>query len=592
MNKKKTKEEFEKQAKEIHNNIYDYSNVIYVNNSTKVLIKCNKCKFEFNQSPHSHIILKHGCPTCSVNKRRKTIETFIEKAIEIHDEKYDYSSFIYKNNKTKGEILCKKCNKLFQQSPYSHLSGQGCPQCGMENSIKKRTKSIENFIKDAQKKHGKDKYDYSVFRYINNKTHGIIICQACKMPFKQTPHDHLDGCGCPQCGRENSTRKRTKLFEEFIKQAEKIHGNIYDYSEAIYKNNKTKVRIKCNNCSHIFSQSPDSHINQKQGCPNCCGNFKNTESFIKQAIEIHGEGKFDYSLTNYVNAKVKVIVICLLHGLQHVIPNVHLRGKGCPECNPNFITTKIFINRSNEIHNNKYVYEQIIYRGCSKKVKIKCLHHGYFWQKPTYHLAGHGCPKCGYENTSNLRRKSLEEFIKQAVKIHGEKYDYTCFEYKNTNTPGKIICNKCMRSFNQMPNSHLAGQGCKYCSKSKQYSKSQIEWLKIRKIVDNVYIQHVENEGEYKIPGTNYRVDGYSAETNIVYQFHGDFYHGNPKRFDINVINPKLKKTYGELYQKTLDTNNIILQKGFKLVEIWEWEWVILKKIKKQILKSIQKINV
>ena len=79
--------------------------------------------------------------------------------------------------------------------------------------------------------------------------------------------------------------------------------------------------------------------------------------------------------------------------------------------------------------------------------------------------------------------------------------------------------------------------------------------------------------GEYKIPTTNYLADGYCKEINTIYEFHGDFWHGNPKKFNPNAINPVSKKTYGELYQSTQIKKKKIIELGYNYVEIWENDW-------------------
>ena len=76
--------------------------------------------------------------------------------------------------------------------------------------------------------------------------------------------------------------------EEFIEKAKKVHGDEYDYCLVEYKNNKTKVKIKCPKHG-IFEQTPNVHMNH--GCPACGkeSNVLTTEQFIKKAKEIHGD---------------------------------------------------------------------------------------------------------------------------------------------------------------------------------------------------------------------------------------------------------------------------------------------------------------
>lgn len=130
----KTKEKFITEANMIHNNKYVYDNINYINNKTKIQIFCVSCNKYFWQTPDNHLRGK-GCPYCynlrrSQSKKRKlNKEVFIEKAIEVHGNIYNYDQVIYKNSKTKVKIFCNKCKKFFFQRPGNHLLGQGCPKC-------------------------------------------------------------------------------------------------------------------------------------------------------------------------------------------------------------------------------------------------------------------------------------------------------------------------------------------------------------------------------------------------------------------------------------------------------------------------------
>ena len=118
------------------------------------------------------------------------------------------------------------------------------------------------------------------------------------------------------------------------------------------------------------------------------------------------------------------------------------------------------------------------------------------------------------------------------------------------------------------------------CQTKKQYSKVALNWLNSIQLKENITIQHAENEGEFIIPNTNYKADGYCQETNTIYEFHGDYWHGNPNKFILTEINKTTKCSFGELYQKTLDKELVIINMGFNLITMWESEW---NKINKNI---------
>lgn len=119
--------------------------------------------------------------------------------------------------------------------------------------------------------------------------------------------------------------------------------------------------------------------------------------------------------------------------------------------------------------------------------------------------------------------------------------------------------------------------GCPICF-THGYSKMQIKWLNNISEKENINIIHAENEGEYYITDVG-KVDGYCKETNTVYEFHGDFYHGNPIKYNREDVNDKLSKTYGELYDKTLARDFLIISKGYKLITMWEHDFRKLSKL-------------
>ena len=186
--RKVTTEEFIKKARKVHGDKYDYSKVDYVNNNTKVTIIC-PTHGEFEQKPSGHLTGR-GCPYCS-GKKKLTTEEFIEKARKVHGDKYDYSKVNYVDSNTKVTIICPTHGE-FEQIPYLHYSGGGCPSCSGNKKL-----TTEEFVERARIVHG-DKYDYSKVKYVDSNTKVTIICPT-HGEFEQTPFAHLLGQGCPVC---------------------------------------------------------------------------------------------------------------------------------------------------------------------------------------------------------------------------------------------------------------------------------------------------------------------------------------------------------------------------------------------------------
>ena len=169
---------------------------MYIGTHKSVLITC-PLHGDFNKIARDHL-RGIGCPKCKFVEisSPKNVEDFIKDAMIIHGDKYDYSNSEYINTKIKLEIFCLK-HGSFYQTPSSHLRGSGCPQCAVEESIINNSKNVEDFIKDAVVIHG-DKYDYSSSEYNGCFEKTIIKCKK-HGEFKQSPNNHLQGCGCPKC---------------------------------------------------------------------------------------------------------------------------------------------------------------------------------------------------------------------------------------------------------------------------------------------------------------------------------------------------------------------------------------------------------
>lgn len=219
-----------------------------------------------------------------------------------------------------------------------------------------------------------------------------------------------------------------------------------------------------------------------------------------------------------------------------------------------------FIADANRIHENKYEYSDVEYKGTKVKVKIQCRIHGSFEQTPDVHLRGHGCFKCMCYN----RTKPFEQFIFEAEEIHGNSYDYSSVEYINAHTKIKIICPH-HGTFTQTPNDHLFGKRCPKCANS--ISKQEIEWLNYLSVPDE-YRHKILYIGKIKV-----QTDAYNPITNTIYEYNGDFWHGNPEKYKLTDINPRNRKTFGELYKETQAKRKLILDAGYNLIEIWGSNW-------------------
>jgi len=221
---KLTTQDFIDRAGKVHGNKYDYSQVEYVNNKTKVKIICPH-HGEIKQAPSNHM-RGNGCPKCAGDKLRtiflKSDEQFIKDACVVHEDTYDYSLVHYQGAFKKVKIVCSQ-HGVFEQVPSDHLCGKGCSKCGAIASGDATRKTTKKFISDAKQLYD-DLFDYSLVKYVNAHAKVKIICSKHGV-FEQAPNNHLHGKGCPQCGAVAKLNAQS-----FIERSRKIRSDIYDYS--------------------------------------------------------------------------------------------------------------------------------------------------------------------------------------------------------------------------------------------------------------------------------------------------------------------------------------------------------------------------
>ena len=258
----------------------------------------------------------------------------------------------------------------------------------------------EEIIDKAREVWG-DKYEYG--EYLGYNTKMKIVCPI-HGEFEQTPHDHIEGHGCQKCFNDRRGKNRQMNTEQFIEKAKAKYGDSYDYSMVNYVDSKTKVKIKCNTCGHVFEQRPAKHLNAN-GCPKCAksnrssSQSKGLENFIAEAKRVGWNYCYDKFV--YVNNKTPGIIICPKHGPFKKTPSAHIRQmQGCPLCKkeeayPNAMTTEEFIEKAKAVYGDLYDYSKVRYVNYRTKVTVTCKKHGDFNVTPCNHIQNlSGCPKC------------------------------------------------------------------------------------------------------------------------------------------------------------------------------------------------------
>ena len=316
-----------------------------------------------------------------------------------------------------------------------------------------RTLTNYEFIDKCILKFG-DRFQYDSVNYVNSHINVNINCRQ-HGGFMMKPNNHLNGQGCPKCGKDKIKLKVC----DFINRSFITHGNKYIYCLPNDIHSKSKVEIKCSNHG-IFIQSIDSHLSGR-GCPKCANNRRLDIDTIQSKINrVHNYRYLYPTISEGVRSTDKIEIICVKHGTFTQKLSNHLNDQGCKKC---LYKNKLeIIENLKIVHNNKYNYSLLKFTNHKSYCIIICPIHGEFNQKLNNHLCGQGCPSC-----SGNKPLSTKEYIDKFVNTHIVKFDYSKVEYKSISDKIIIVCEK-HGDFTQKASNHLyLKQGCPVCAHSK-----------------------------------------------------------------------------------------------------------------------------
>lgn len=251
------------------------------------------------------------------------------------------------------------------------------------------------------------------------------------------------------------------------------------------------------------------------------------DEWIVKAIERHGDGKYDYSLVEYVDSHTKVKIRCIQCGdvFEQKAYSHSINGRGCPKCgrrrtvDRQRISKSEWISRSTDIHGNKYSYHLVEFSDTKTPVEIFCTAcNDSFMQTPSNHLYGkQGCYQCGRRQAAKNLTYTLEEWIARSIKVHGNKYAYTGIDLVDHRAPVRIMCLSCNESFMQSFNNHVnQRQGCPRCGHRRTADSHRLEcdeWISRSRDVHG---------DKYKYESVNYvnkdtKVEIYCVKCEIVF---------------------------------------------------------------------------
>lgn len=364
--------------------------------------------------------------------------------------------------------------------------------------------------------------------YTSHRNKLTFIC-AVGHEWIGIPVNIIRGASCPVCDKTNRSIKQTNTHERFLQQLHTRNINnptspVYVAVGQQYLGMCVKLSFECNH-RHTWLAKPNNVLTNNSGCPTC-------RKLKAGARLTTTQSEFLEQLQNR-NIQYPYKLIFLLTGE--------------------------------------------IYKSRKEKLSFRCNKNHVWSTSPDAILSGSGCPICGTQLTAQKRAITHEEFLNRLANRNLEYNDKPAYLYKdqkytNNKIKLKFTCDK-GHVWTSLPDNTIRGSGCPICAR-KTFSQVAINWINSVELKDNIKIQTALSEcKEYRIPGTKFKVDGFCKETNTVYEFYGDYWHGNPKIYNPLDTNKVNYKPFGVLYTNTIQRETKIRKLGYNIVTMWESDY-------------------
>ncbi|HEC66276.1 MAG TPA: hypothetical protein ENI23_13385 [bacterium] len=392
------------------------------------------------------------------------------------------------------------------------------------------------------------------------------------------------GCGCPGCRHLGGPKEKSlaELFPEIAGEWDYEHNDLSPVE--VKPQSNRKVSWVCYVCSYKWlTQICQRTKENPTGCPSCAGNVVNDKNKLSiKCPELIKE--WDFGKNTVLPSEVayrshkRVFWICSEKDCRHEWSSIlssrtRKNSAGCPVCSGRVAGQK---NNLEETHSHlllEWDYEKNkigpkeVKAGSNKKVWWCCSKEscGYKWEMYVYRraLLGRGCHACA--NHIVWDKNSLSTLFPEVA---------VQWSSRNRVGPNKVVpgsgkrvwwkCLKlgCQHEWKTDIYSRTYGDaGCPKCSRG-NISRISQEWLD--------FLGVPKKYREFTIRELRVRVDAFDPQTNTVYEFLGDYWHGNPEIFSAEEINQVNKKTFGELYKETLKRLESLRNAGYNVVHIWE----------------------
>lgn len=357
--------------------------------------------------------------------------------------------------------------------------------------------------------------------------------------------------------------------------------NILAYTEWMEKNDrksdevtygsKYKAWFKCNTCG--FEWKSIVHNRSKgKGCPSCnnrvvTDNNRLSKIFPNIAKEWDPNNKItpdDYTAGS--NKTVNWICSKCGHKWKARIVD-RVNGRGCLSCAGQIVNNSNRLSTLTPKSILDWDYKKNIKRPenytfkSNKHVWWKCSQCDFKWKGSVASYSISGCRKCSGYVPNKTNDISSNTFLMEF--FNGEDPSLI---HRGSGKDVSWKCKKCGYVWEMSPHTFSGYRGCPKCDSGSRVSKMALMWI-LEIDEDAIPEQRILVDDKYIY------VDGYNYDTGTIYEFFGDYWHGNPKVYNGNEINQTNKIRFGTLYDKTKTRVDRIRKNGYNIVYIWEKEW-------------------
>lgn len=263
--RRKTNEQFKKEIFDLVGTEYVFLDS-YVNASTKLRVKHNKCNNTYGVTPGNFLRGKR-CPYCSSKHKRTDVE-FKQVIFDLVGNEYTFLD-TYVNGKAKLKVKHNKCGNVYEVKPNNFLSGRRCPYCSgrMGKTDVKFKREVYNLVGDE-------------YTFLDAYQGALIKIKVkhnnCGNVYEVQPNAFLHGSRCPYC----DINVKTKTNAEFQQEVFDLVGNDYTFLDT-YQGANIKIKVKHNKCGSIYKVQPN-HFLHGTRCPYC--NSPKGETIISKIL--------------------------------------------------------------------------------------------------------------------------------------------------------------------------------------------------------------------------------------------------------------------------------------------------------------------